>query len=56
MDYSITSHKPVIFTPNDTQHIHVMANETLDWHLLNFLHMKNAHTCTPKQPQTVLLH
>ena len=36
MDYSTTSHKPVIFTPNNIQHIHAMASQTLDWHLLNF--------------------
>jgi hypothetical protein len=52
MDYSTKSHKPVIFTPNNIQHIHMMANETLDWHLINFHHVMNVHTCTPKKTAT----
>jgi hypothetical protein len=45
-------HMPVIFTPNNIQHIHMMANETLDWHLLNFLRVMDVHTCTPKKTAT----
>jgi hypothetical protein len=52
MDNSTTSHKPVIFTPNNIQHIHMMTNQTLEWHLLYFLHITYVHTHTPKQTAT----
>jgi hypothetical protein len=52
MDYSTTSHKPVIFIPNYIQHIHMMANQTLEWHVLYFLHVMDVHIRIPKQTAT----